>query len=201
MPSYRLASVTEFKVISTKFSKPIQALSYSIASCFMPHQSFPILDLLHQRVTTSQALFGLSVGFDIVQISQMEGSLRAFGETFTKRLFTPDELIYANCDEGLFAERLAARFAAKEAVIKALQLSELGVDWRDIEVIKKSDGDCYLQLHGQVSRLALSMGAMQWLLSMSHDGDYAGAVVMALGVTPNPQISELSTKVKYVGIH
>ena len=201
MSSYKLASVIEFKVSATKFLKPIWAASHQTVAIFMHQQSVPILDLLRRRVTLEQAFSGLCVGFDLVQISQIEGSLRAFGEAFKKRLFTQDELSYASCDEGQCAQRLAARFAVKEAVIKALQLSEVGVDWRDIEVIKQPDGDCHLQLHGDVAGLALSMGAMQWLLSMSHDGDYAGAVVMALGFTPHRKISELSIKVKNVGIH
>ncbi len=147
------------------------------------------------------AFCGLAMGFDIVQISQIQSSLAIFGVAFKERLFTHVELSYACCDASLCAERLAARFAAKEAVIKALQLSEVGVDWRNIEVIKKPDGDCCLQLHGDVAGFALSMGVTQWLLSMSHDGDYAGAVVMALGFTPHRKISELSIKVKNVGIH
>ncbi len=167
----------------------------------MHQHRIPILDFLHRSLLAEQTFSGFGVGFDIVQISQVVGSLQAFGEAFRKRLFTRGELIYACCDERLCAERLAARFAAKEAVIKALQLSEVGVDWRDIEVIKQPDGNCYLQLHGYVAELALSMGATQWLLSMSHDGDYAGAVVIALGFTPHLQISEITSKEKNVGIH
>ncbi len=200
-PSYRLASDSEFKVTSTKFLTPIWIAGQQVIAIFMHQHSVPILDFLRRRVTLEQAFSGLCVGFDLVQISQIEASLQAFGDIFKKRLFTQDELIYANCDEGQCAQRLAARFAAKEALIKALQLSEVGVDWRNIEVIKQPDGDCHLQLHGGVAELALSMGAMQWLLSMSHDGDYAGAVVMALGFTPHRKIIELSKKVKNVGIH
>jgi len=146
-------------------------------------------------------LGAVGVGFDIVQISAVERSLRQFGEAFKNRLFTRGELIYAGADEGLCAERLAARFAVKEAVIKALLLSEVGVHWQEIEVIKHPDGHCYLQLHGYVAVLALSRGATQWLLSMSHDGDYAGAVVIALGLAPDQMISELALKGKNVGIH
>jgi holo-[acyl-carrier protein] synthase len=146
-------------------------------------------------------LGAVGVGLDIVQISEVVGSLRQFGDAFKNRLFTHDELIYASDEERLCAERLAARFAVKEAVIKALLLSEVGVQWREIEVIKQSDGCCYLKLHGYVAVLAISRGATQWLLSMSHEGDYAGAVVIALGLTPHPLISELALKVKNVGIH
>lgn len=147
----------------------------------MRPQSIPTLDLLNQRVIAEQAFSGLGIGIDIVQISHIENSLTQFGEAFKNRLFTRGELVYACCDEGLCAERLAARFAVKEAVIKALHLSDVGVDWREIEAIKQPEGRCYLQLHGDVANLAVGLGVRQWLLSMSHDGDYAGAVVLALG--------------------
>src|SRR4051794_38467607 len=117
------------------------------------------------------------VGFDLASISAVADSLRRFGHRFADRLFTADEQSYALCGHGLFAERLAARFAAKEAVIKALQLSETGVNWRDIEVVKLGSGDCDVVLHGRAAEIASGLGATQLLLSMSHDGDYAGATV------------------------
>lgn len=121
--------------------------------------------------------WGLRVGFDLVQVSQLQDSIRCFGDSFTHRLFTTDEIGYASQDAAVFAPRLAARFAAKEALIKALQLSEAGISWRDIEVVKLAGGDCRLQLHGRTASLAQGMGVRELLLSLSHDGDYAGAVV------------------------
>ena len=144
-----------------------------------------MLNLLTRSFIVDPAFCGLGIGFDIVQISHIENSLLQFGEAFKNRLFTRAELMYAYCDEGLCAERLAARFAVKEAVIKALHLSEVGVDWREIEAIKQPEGRCYLQLHGDVAELAVGLGVRQWLLSMSHDGDYAGAVVFGLGFLRN----------------
>jgi holo-[acyl-carrier protein] synthase len=120
------------------------------------------------------------MGFDLAQVSAVAESIHSFGTAFTQRLFTPHELSYARSGSGMCAERLAARFAAKEAVIKALRLGEAGVDWRDIEVVKQADGDCTVSLHGRAAELAAAMGATQLLLSLSHDGDYAGAVVTAL---------------------
>jgi holo-[acyl-carrier protein] synthase len=119
------------------------------------------------------------LGFDLAQVSAIDESLRVFGERFAQRLFTRHELDYADSGHGVRAQRLAARFAAKEAVIKALGLSEAGVSWRDIEVVKLSHGGCAISLHGQVAQLASSMGAGPLSLSLSHEGDYAGAVVMA----------------------
>ncbi|MGZ5196162.1 MAG: holo-ACP synthase [Ramlibacter sp.] len=118
-------------------------------------------------------------GFDLTQVSAIDDSLRAFGKRFAQRLFTQHELDYAGSGRGTGPQRLAARFAAKEAVIKALGLSEAGVNWRDIEVVKLSGGECTIRLHGRVAQLATAMGARQLSLSLSHEGDYAGAVVTA----------------------
>jgi holo-[acyl-carrier protein] synthase len=124
------------------------------------------------------------LGFDLVQISGIGESIRAFGDAFTQRVFTHDELAYARRGEGLMAERLAARFAAKEAVIKALQLSEAGIAWHDIEVHKREDGSCDVRLHGRAAAAAAAMGVDELLLSLTHDGDYAAAMVLAHGAAP-----------------
>jgi holo-[acyl-carrier protein] synthase len=124
------------------------------------------------------------LGFDLVQISAVRRSLEQFGPAFQRRLFTRSESDYCGDVSLGGAERLAARFAAKEAVIKALNLGNEGINWRDIEVVKQPDGACTLALHGKVSQLAASMGVSGLLLSLSHDGDYAGAVVIALFCVP-----------------
>lgn len=117
------------------------------------------------------------IGFDLAQISAIAESLRRFGHRFADRLFTADEQAYALDGHGLFAERLAARFAAKEAVIKALSLSEAGVNWRDIEIRKRPGGDCMVVLHGRARQAADALRVRSIAVSMSHDGDCAGAYV------------------------
>jgi holo-[acyl-carrier protein] synthase len=129
---------------------------------------------------TSTHAPALRVGFDLVQISSVAQSLEVFGETYAHRIFTEGELHYARSGSNMVAQRLAARFAAKEAVMKALQLAEAGVGWRDIEVIKRTNGDCDIALHGRAADAADAAGAQQIQLSMSHDGDYAGANVCVL---------------------
>lgn len=135
--------------------------------------------LIKELSTESQAVAprGVRVGLDIVQISGIVQSLEQFGAAFERKLFTPDEIAYAHAGSGVAAQRLAARFAAKEAVIKALQLSEAGVDWRDMEVRRSPDGDCHLALHGRAREAARAADVEHIALSLSHDGDYAGAVV------------------------
>ncbi len=120
------------------------------------------------------------MGFDLVCVSGIADSIARFGEAFRQRVFTPGELEYADDGAGVCAQRLAARLAAKEAVIKALKLSDAGIGWRDIEVRKCADGDCELALHGRAAEAARAAGVARWLLSLSHDGDYAGAIVAAL---------------------
>jgi holo-[acyl-carrier protein] synthase len=122
----------------------------------------------------------LRVGLDVVDVNQVRGSLQQFGRRYLSRLFTEDEIGYALQAREQCAERLAARFAAKEAAIKAFSLSEVGVSWRDIEVRKQPDGGCRLALHGKAARAAVRLGVSDIALSLSHDGDYAGAVVTAL---------------------
>ncbi|MEO8298459.1 MAG: holo-ACP synthase [Burkholderiales bacterium] len=120
------------------------------------------------------------VGVDTVHIPRIAESLSRHGERFMQRLFTPAERAYAMAAPLHTAERLAARFAAKEAVIKALSLSEVGVDWCDIEVMRDADGACTLSLHGRAAEQARQLGVRELALSLSHDGGQAIAMVVAL---------------------
>lgn len=123
---------------------------------------------------------GLRVGFDLVEVSRIRESLDSFGERFLTRLFSEEEIAYAMQADALSAQRLAARFAAKEATIKAFSLSEVGVGWRDIEVRKQADGGCHLVLYGKAASRAAQWGVSGIALSLSHEGDYAGAVVAVI---------------------
>lgn len=126
------------------------------------------------------------IGMDLVQISRIAQSLERFGARFEERLFAPAELEYARSAAGQRSERLAARFAAKEAAIKALGLSHEGVNWRELEVVRLDDGSCILQLHGRAAEVAARNRITQVLLSLTHDGAYAAAVVAALSDTAEP---------------
>ena len=127
------------------------------------------------------------IGIDLVHIPRIEESLRKFGPRFTQRLFTEEEAAYATGAGEQQAQRLAARFAAKEACIKALSLSEAGVNWRDMEVMRAPDGSCTLRLHDRALQAAKALGITQVLVCLSHDGDYAAAVVAALSDKDEPQ--------------
>ena len=119
------------------------------------------------------AMSRLRVGIDLVQISRIAGSVESFGDRFLRRIFTTREVAYAAGE----AERLAARFAAKEAAKKALNLD--GVGWAEIEVVRAPGGELELCLHGAARAAADALGVDDVALSMSHEGDYATAVVIA----------------------
>ena len=138
--------------------------------------------LHHDSLSTRPdfAVAGLRVGIDIVQISAIADSLAQFGQHFTRRIFTADEIAYANAAPSQTVQRLAARFAAKEAGFKAFALSEAGIGWRDIEVRKCADGSCTLVFHGRAVEAVQRSGCTEISLSLSHDGDYATALLAAL---------------------
>ena len=102
----------------------------------------------------SAAVGALRAGIDLVRVSRIAESLAQFGERFLRRVFTDGEIAYATAAPALTAERLAARFAAKEAAMKALGLSDDGVGWREIEVRREPSGACELLLHGEAARVA-----------------------------------------------
>jgi holo-[acyl-carrier protein] synthase len=120
----------------------------------------------------------LSVGIDLVEIARVAESIAAFGDRYVRRVFTDAEIAYASSAPDLAAQRFAARFAAKEAAKKALGLAggDVAVGWRDLEVVRAPSGAVSLALHGAAAALA-SPSALA--LSISHDGDYATAVVVA----------------------
>ncbi|WP_427913283.1 holo-ACP synthase [Ramlibacter sp. MMS24-I3-19] len=126
------------------------------------------------------------LGIDLVHVPRIAESLRDFGDRFAQRLFTDAEIAYARSSGSEQAARFAARFAAKEATIKTLSLSDAGVNWRDMEVQRAADGACSLVLRGEALAAARSMGVGRLLVSLSHDGDYAAAVVAALSDTDEP---------------
>ena len=112
----------------------------------------------------------------MVSVEDVQASIDEFGERFLGRLFSPAERVYAAAAPVLQAQRLAARFADKEAAIKAFDLSEAGVSWRELEVCCDEHGASRLRLHG---RAALLTGAREAALSLSLRRGYAIAVVLA----------------------
>jgi holo-[acyl-carrier protein] synthase len=145
----------------------------------MPH-THDLADQLAMALPRGAA--GVRVGIDTVSVPAIADSLLQFGERFVQRLFTAREAADAAAVHGDSArhERLAARFAAKEAVIKALDLPQAGVGWREIELVRQANGRPALALHGRAAELAVQAGVREWAVSISHDAGQACAVVVGL---------------------
>lgn len=121
----------------------------------------------------------VGVGVDLCDVERMRGVL-ARTPSFRDRVFTDAER--ARCEQRLDpAERYAARFAAKEAVLKAMGVGIGACTLRDIEVVSASSGAPSLALHGRAAELAAERGITCWQLSLSHTATLAQATVLALG--------------------
>lgn len=112
-----------------------------------------------------------SLGVDIIEIGRVEGVVATWGDRFLRRIFTGAELAAF----GSRAPSLAARFAAKEAVMKVLGK---GVPWRDIEVLTSPEGLPLVNLYGEAARSAEELGFGTISLSLSHCQQYAVAVAL-----------------------
>lgn len=117
----------------------------------------------------------ISVGVDIIEIHRVAATLERFGERFLNRIFTPGEIAYCRGR----APQLAARFAAKEAVMKALGTGTRGVAWREVEVTRKPTGEPGIQLHGRAAARAEKLGIDRIAISISHSREYAVASVVS----------------------
>jgi holo-[acyl-carrier protein] synthase len=120
-----------------------------------------------------------AVGVDLVRVSEVAESIQRFGDRYLRRVFTDREISQCMQRERC-AERLAARFAAKEAIIKILRPNGHGFDWRCLEVDTTPGGWTEIVLHGKAAEHAAERGAFSWSSSLSHDGDLAVAVVSCL---------------------
>jgi holo-[acyl-carrier protein] synthase len=121
----------------------------------------------------------MRVGVDLVAIPEVSESIARFGRKYLDRVFTARELNDCSGEGYELASRLAARFAAKEAATKVLRPGDQGVGWRSIEVQRAAEGWTELALHGEAAALARSQGLNSFAVSISHEGAYATAVVVA----------------------
>ena len=122
----------------------------------------------------------ISLGLDLVEVPRIRDLLERHGERFKERTFSPSERAY--CDRNADpAMHYAARFAAKEAVAKALGTGfSDGVSWSDIEVLRADNGQPTIALHGGAAKRAADLGIQRILLTLSHTKDVAAASVAAV---------------------
>ena len=135
-----------------------------------------------------------AVGVDIIEIERVQAALAKFGERFLKRVYT--DLEVAAC-RGRVSE-LAARFAAKEAVMKALGTGARGVAWREIEVLPNHRGKPLVYLHGRAEKRAERIGLDELDISLSHSRDFAVAFVV--GRSRDLEPDRAAWRVKFEGI-
>lgn len=125
----------------------------------------------------------IRIGCDVHPISEIAESIELFGERYLARVFTPTER--AQTDGPMALERLAGRFAAKEAVLKVLQVpSTTAVPWHSIEVRTGRNGVPYVVLSGTAQSMAQRQGISRVDISLSHDGGIAMAVAAAIPAEP-----------------
>ncbi len=116
----------------------------------------------------------LTTGVDIIEISRIGSVVERFGERFLQRIYTPAEISYCRGR----AANLAARFAAKEATMKALGTGVRGVGWKDIEIARRESGAPHILLHDRAHLRAQRLGIEGLSLSISHSREYAVAFVV-----------------------
>lgn len=119
----------------------------------------------------------LCTGVDLVEIERFTAAVQRHGARFLDRVFTPQELV----EVGGSLASLAARFAAKEAVAKALGTGIGAIRWQEVEILRGPARQPELYLHGEAARLAQAKGLESWSLSLSHGREHAIAMVVALG--------------------
>lgn len=120
----------------------------------------------------------VSIGIDIIEVARIrEVLLRT--PRFRERVFTAAERAYCDSRGAVAAQHYAARFAAKEAMLKALQTGwRGGISWQDVEIAARESGAPYLILHGVVKELFEKSGASGAHLSVSHTSEHAIAEVV-----------------------
>jgi holo-[acyl-carrier protein] synthase len=117
-------------------------------------------------------------GIDIAEVPRIAESIARFGDRFLRRIYTEGEIRYCESKANRM-ERYAARFAAKEAAMKALGTGwNHGVRWRDIEVTRQPGGRPTMTFHGKAAEFAAQLGAVHVALSLSHTAEQAIAQVI-----------------------
>jgi holo-[acyl-carrier protein] synthase len=125
-------------------------------------------------------------GVDLIEVDRIDRAILRHGKRFFDRFYTSQELIDAQGN----TPALAARFAAKEAVAKALGTGIGEVGWKEIEIVNGPKRQPLLRLHGRAHQLAETLGLTSWSISLSHTHEHAVALVFALQRRPDAGSNE-----------
>ena len=119
----------------------------------------------------------LATGVDLIEISRIEEVISRHGKHYLERIYTHAELELC----GKRVESLAGRFAAKEAVAKALGCGIGDVGWKEIEILGDEQNAPVLHLYGEAAKKTDELGLTNWSVSLSHSQSHAIAVAVAIG--------------------
>jgi holo-[acyl-carrier protein] synthase len=120
----------------------------------------------------------VGTGIDLAEVPRIKASIERFGARFISRIYTPAEIAYVERKANKY-ERYAARFAAKEAGMKAIGTGwRHGVTWQDFEVANLPSGKPTLQFHGVAARIADKLGVKNVALSLTHTSETGMAHVI-----------------------
>jgi holo-[acyl-carrier protein] synthase len=122
----------------------------------------------------------VGTGIDLIEVERIQRAVERHGERLLTRLFTPAEIAYCNEGGKVRFHRFAARFAAKEAALKALGLGLRGVRWTEVEVVRLGTGQPTLRLSERLTAVAHERGITALHLSLTHTQAYAMAQVVAV---------------------
>jgi holo-[acyl-carrier protein] synthase len=124
----------------------------------------------------------LRTGIDLIEINRLAALNPSIRQRFLERVYTRQELEISGL-EGAEAKwaTLAGRFAAKEAVSKALGCGIGAVSWKDVEIVQGAQGEPMLKLHGKARQVAEELGLETWSVSISHTQTHAVAMAVAIG--------------------
>jgi len=125
-------------------------------------------------------------GIDLVDCPRIEAMIERHGERFVQRIFTAAEQAYAESNKNKI-EKLAGRFAAKEAILKLMGTGWRGkIAWTDIEIINNSSGQPEVTLGGEVEKIADKLGIKHISVSITHTANFAIASAVALAKKGQP---------------
>jgi len=120
----------------------------------------------------------VGTGIDIADVPRIAAAIERFGQRFLNRVFTPDEIRYCSSKANKI-ERFAARFAAKEAALKALGTGlRQGISWRQVEVRREPGGRPTIHFSGKAAEIAKRLGVQHAALSLTHTEQQAMAQVI-----------------------
>lgn len=124
----------------------------------------------------------IKIGTDICKISRIQAVYEKYGEKFLNRILTPSEIKYVISSQKMLISRTAGRFAAKEALSKVLETGLKGVYFKELEILREPTGKPKIVLHGRAKEKAEEKNLYNFEVSISHEEDFAIAMVVAVSV-------------------